>query len=562
MMERIFQIFSDISFFHINMLFILGLALFGGTVGGRIFQKMKIPQVVGYIVIGVILGRSGFNIIDAVSMKTLQPFSYFALGLIGFMIGGELSAKVIAKYGKKFVAILLFEGLASFAFVAIAVGVAGTYLTKDASFSWSLGLLLGAIASATDAASTTDVLWEYRTRGPLTTTVFGIVALDDALALLLFAVTASITTKIIGASEESVVLAILHPLYEIGGAIFVGLVSGSILVNLLKKYEDRERVLAFLIGTVLFVLGLSLAINVSMLLAAMVLGAVVVNGVPQISKRVFKLVEEIAPPIFILFFVFVGAKLDFGHITPFAIALIVIYLIGRTAGKMLGAFVGARTSKSSTAVQKYLPFCLFSQAGVAIGLSIVAAHILPPEMGNIVVIVITTTTFFVQMIGPPCVKYAIEKAGEVGLNITEEDLIDETRISELLDTDFPLIKENATLDEILDIFCNHLYSYYPVVDKDKRLKGVVGVESMRQAFMYKDLGNFVIAADIMEFTSFQVSSEASAMEAKKIFDGYHLDFLPVTNKDGDVVGCVEERIFYQLISRKMIEAERKAGLLE
>jgi len=299
-----------------------------------------------------------------------------------------------------------------------------------------------------------------------------------------------------------------------------------------------------------------------MLLAAMVLGVVVVNGVPQISKRVFKLAEEVTPPIFILFFVFVGAKLDFESITPLTVVLVVLYLVGRTAGKMAGAFVGARISKSSNVVQKYLPFCLFSQAGVAIGLSIVAAHILPPEMGSVVVLVITTTTFIVQLIGPPCVKYAITKAGEVGLNITEEDLIEKTKIEELLDVDFPLIRENTTLAEILDIFCNNPYSYYPVVDKDKKLKGIVGVESMRQAFTYKDIGGVAIAADIMESISFQVSSEDSAVEAKKLFDGCHLDFLPVTDKSGCVVGCIEERIFYQLISRKMIEAEKKAGLLE
>ena len=311
MLEKIYDILSNISFFHINMLFILGLALFGGTIGGRLFQKMKIPQVVGYIVIGIILGPMGIRIIDAEMIDVLQPLTYFALGLIGFMIGGELKRNVIARYGKQFLYILLSEGLFSFTLVTVAVGLFGSYFLNNASLGWGLGLLFGSIASATAPAATTDVLWEYRTRGPLTTTIFGIIALDDALALLLFSISASFATKIMGAAQGSLLLTILHPVYEIGGAVLIGFVAGKILVKLLHKYTQQDRVLALLIGIVLFVLGLSLAIDVSMLLASMVLGAVVVNGAPNISKDIFKLLEGFTPPIFILFFVFIGAKLNF-----------------------------------------------------------------------------------------------------------------------------------------------------------------------------------------------------------------------------------------------------------
>ncbi len=561
MIEKIVHILSGISFFHINMLFVLGLALFGGTIGGRLFQKMKIPQVVGYIAIGILLGPTGIKVIDHEMVTALQPFTYFALGLIGFMIGGELKRSVLAKYGKQFLTILLCEGLFSFVLVTVSFGLIGSYLLGNAQIGWGLGLLFGSIASATAPAATTDVLWEYRTRGPLTTTIFGIVALDDALALLLFAISASFATKIMGTAQDSLWVAILHPLYEIGGAILIGAVSGKIFVKLLHRYTQKDRMLAFLIGIVLFVLGLALAVDVSMLLASMVLGTVVANGAPNISKNVFKILESFTPPIFILFFVFIGAKLNFSQITPLIVGFILIYLISRTVGKMSGAFLGGCISKAPKTVTKYLPLCLFSQAGVAIGLSIVAAHLLPEDLGNVIIIVITSTTFIVQLIGPSCIKYAVSKSGEIGLNITEEDIIQKIRIKDLLESDTPSIKENTPLDEILKDFSEYPYFYYPVVGSDNKLKGIISIDSVRQIFRDKDVSDFILADDILEPVNIKINSSATGAEAKRLFDKYHVDFIPVVDENDVVIGGLEERMFYRFIARKQLDIEQKAHAL-
>lgn len=561
MLEKIYHILSNVSFFHVNMLIILGIALFGGTVGGRLFQKMKVPQVVGYIVIGIFLGPSVTRIIDSEMTQALQPLTYFALGLIGFMVGGELKRDVLLRYGKQFFCILLSEGLFTFILVTVAFGSLGQVFFQDAALGWGLGLLFGSIASATAPAATTDVLWEYRARGPLTTTIFGIVALDDALALLLFAVSASFATKIIGMSHESLLAAIIHPIYEIGGAVLIGFVSGKVLVKILHKYTEQERILAFLIGIVLFVLGLSLAVGVSMLLASMVLGAVVVNGAPHISKGVFKILGSFTPPIFILFFVFIGAKLNFAQIDLLVVGLVALYLVTRTAGKMLGAFFGASISGAPATVRKYLPFCLFSQAGVAIGLSIVAAQLLPEHLGNIVIVVITSTTFVVQIIGPFCVKFGITKAGEVGLNITEEDIIASVRVSDILDKKAPFIKENTPLNEILQNFSDYPYFYYPVIGEDQKLKGIISIDSVRQIFRDKDISDVIIADDILEPVKVKILDTASGTEAKELFDRYHVDFIPVVDKEGRVAGMLEERIFYGIIARRQLEVEQKAHLL-
>ena len=163
-----------------------------GSFGGRLFQKLKIPQVVGYIVIGIIIGSSGFKILGDKLINSLDPINTIALSLIGFLVGAELKVDVIKKYGKQFVGILLGETTVPFFVVAVLVGGATFIITKTATYSLSLGLLLGAICTATAPAATTDVLKEYRTKGPVTTTTLGIVAMDDGFALIAYTIATAI----------------------------------------------------------------------------------------------------------------------------------------------------------------------------------------------------------------------------------------------------------------------------------------------------------------------------------------------------------------------------------
>ncbi len=561
MLEEASQIFTQGSFFDLNILLLLGVALFGGTIGGRLFQKLKVPQVVGYIMIGIIAGQSGFNIIDKDMIGILQPFNYFALGLIGFAIGGELKKDVFRRYGKQFLVILLSEGLAAFIFVFLLVGILGTLFFGSGVYFWVLGLLLGAIASATAPAATTDVLWEYKTRGPLTTTVLGIVAMDDGLALMFFAVASSIAAKILGQSTAGFWAMVSHPLYEIGGAILVGTLAGAGLSRMIRKYGERERILAFSLGAVLFVLGLSLAIKVDMLLAAMTLGVVVVNCVPRMSKEVFNLVSAFAAPIYVLFFVLIGAKLNLHNMTLSVIAVASVYLIGRTLGKMVGASLGARLSGASQSVRRYLPFCLFSQAGVAIGLSIVAYHAFPGDIGSSIVIIVTASTFVVQLLGPTAVKYAVEKAEEVGLNVTEEDILQKAKVEEVMDKDHPLMYKNIPLTDILDIFSQHECLYYPVVETDDTLAGVITVESIRRSFQYHDLGHVFVAHDIMDSAGVDISPNVSISEAREIMDKCNLDYLPVVTEGKYVAGVLQRHMLNRFVSTKMIELEQKVASL-
>ncbi|HKL21672.1 MAG TPA: cation:proton antiporter, partial [Tichowtungia sp.] len=186
-----------------GLLTIIGLCIFLGVIGAWLFQKLRIPQVVGYIVIGVLIGQSGFQLVDQADILALRPFNLFALGLIGFLVGGELHGSIFKKYGKQFTAILLGEGLAAFLLVGISCTLIVQMICHDWIVSLAAGTVFGAIASATDPASTIDVLWEYRTAGVLSTAIVAIVALDDALAMTLYGIGTS-TAQMLTSGEGSI----------------------------------------------------------------------------------------------------------------------------------------------------------------------------------------------------------------------------------------------------------------------------------------------------------------------------------------------------------------------
>jgi len=560
--DQVLNLLSKLSHTHLNILVLLGLALFGGTFGGRLFQRLRIPQVVGYIAVGILLGQTGANIVNEQVLESFQLFNYFALGLIGFTIGGELKKDTFLKYGKQIIYVLLFEGIAAFVLVTVLVGVVGSLLLDNSSMAWALGLLLGAIASATAPAATTNVLWEYKAKGPLTTTVLGIVAMDDGLALLLFAVASSIAGLILGNGSTSLLGTFISPIYEIMGSLFIGGFSGFILSKILDKHSEEDRVLAFSIGIVLLALGIALLLDFDILLASMSLGVTVVNLTPRKSQDMFKLLRGFTPPIYVLFFVLVGAELNLSYMSIPLVVIALIYLMGRTAGKMAGASLGARFSNASKTVRKYLPLCLFSQAGVAIGLSILAGHMFPGEVSNAIVIIIISTVFVLELTGPTFVKMAVTKAGETGLNVTEEDLIKKSRVRDIMDKNPPLIYENMCLNRILEVFTNHDNLYYPVVNKDRSLMGIISIDHLKKTFMLSGLDDVLLAYDLMEPVIAVAHPDTPMPEARDEMARNHVECVPVVSKENKLLGFIESRSIQRLISKKIAELEKKSRDLE
>ena len=550
---------------HLPILLAIGLAVVFGTIGAKLFQRLRIPQVVGYIAIGFVAGRSVLDILDEQTVQDLQPFTFFALGVIGFMVGGELRLESFRRYGRSFLTILLSEGLMAFVFVGIVTSLGAWALTGNPRMSVALGIVLGAISSATAPAATVDVLWEYKTRGRLTTTVLAIVALDDGLSLLLYALAASLAGVLLGSAHGGALTLMGGVAYELSGAALLGVGAAVLLNFILRHVEDPDKTLPFTIGSLALVIGLARALRVDLILSTMSLGAFLVNLAPRRSRRAFDTIQAVVSPIYVLFFVIVGARLYIARMPAWLWMIAGLYVLGRTGGKMLGAYLGAVWSRAPAKIRKYLGLCLFSQAGVAIGLAVLAGDSFPAEMGEVIVAVVTATTFLVQIIGPPCVKLAAARAGEGGLNVTEEDLLRSYKVSDMVDPSVPTLRTTTPLEEIVRIVGATDATSYPVVDAEGRLLGVVTMNQLRRTFLEGELSKLLVAYDLMEPPPEPITADLSLSEGLARMRQLDLDYLPVvaegTGRDGGgkLLGVLDQATVRHRLSQEVI---RRAQLAE
>ncbi|MFO7936609.1 MAG: cation:proton antiporter [Kiritimatiellia bacterium] len=554
---------------HINFLLLTGVALFGGTLGARIFKKIHFPQVVGYIVIGLILGESMFSLIDHATIRMMSPFNCFALGIIGFMIGGELKLSLFKKFGRQFMIILLAEGMGAFLVVSVLSFLVMMLLNLVGliEFSWKvslgLALLLGAISSATAPAATVDVLWESRAGGPLTTSVMALVAMDDGLALLLYGLCSSISSAFFGGGEVSVLRSLGMPVLAMGGSVMLGGFCGLVLNYMIRRLRDQDNALTFTIGAVFIVIGGTRLLELDPILASMSLGMTLVNLAPRRSTSAFELVEKFAPPIYVLFFVLVGARMKLEHMEFWVVVIALVYLVGRTAGKILGSRFGAGWAKAPDPVRKYLGLCLFSQAGVAIGLSILASQQFTGELayvGQTIVIVVTSSTFLVQLIGPPCVKFAVHKAGEAGINITVEDLIASYTVKDVMDKQLIVIDEFTPLSKILDVFSENDALCYPVVNRASAFAGVISFQDIKNTLTQNDLHMLLVAHDLMEPLNESAFLDDPLPEILERMKSTQLDYMPVfENADNRrLIGFLDRSRIMQAATTEILRRERKA----
>jgi Kef-type K+ transport system membrane component KefB len=486
----------------IGVLLILGLSVFGGILGASIFQRLRIPQVVGYIAAGVALGDTGLGVVSTDDIAALSSLNLFALAIIGFLVGSELKSETLRRYGKQFLFILLGEGLAAFVLVTLLTGVCVYFVTGSTAAAMGAGVVLGAIASATDPASTMDVLWEYRTRGVLTTTLVAIVALDDALAMALYGLGTAVA-QIITGGGASFGQEIAKVSIELFGAIGLGAAAGLLLVYIVRWLHSIERSLALTIGTILLIMGMAVRFNMDLILATMTAGLVLVNFAPRHSQELFSLVRSFSAPIYVLFFVLVGARLSLGAMPLWLWIIVALYVIGRSGGKIAGAWYGARLSKAEPVVQKYTGVGLFAQGGIAVGLAIMASQHLGDipvtetmMLGDMIIFTVTATTLVVQILGPPLIKWAVKRADEVGRNVTEEDVVESLTVADVMQRDFMHVDENLPLTGVFDILSTHDQLIYPVVNQKNHLTGLMAFEGLKDVVASQDTWPWLVAADV------------------------------------------------------------------
>jgi len=390
---------------------IIGIAIVVGFLSSKLFLKIKLPAVAAYVFIGVLIGPSFLNIFHENMLTGIAVVNDFALGVVAFMIGGELRWKNLKKIGKSVFSIVILEAL--FAFIIV------TFSIEAMTHNLPLALILGAISAATAPAATVMVIQELRARGPFTQTLLAVVAIDDAIALIIFSFASAIArTLITKASRFNLSAVALHAGYEIGASVVVGVLVGVFVMFMIRKFNSKEDLFIIWLGSFFVLAGLAEQSDFSLLLACMSFGVFLINVAPTESMRILKTLNNQTPPLFIAFFVTAGAHLNFTLIySIWKMAL--VYTIARIAGKIIGASIGATIGKAEASVKKYLGYGLISQVGVAIGLSLIVASKFSTYgwegqyIANVVVHLLLSTTVITELIGPLLTQRALIKAGEV-----------------------------------------------------------------------------------------------------------------------------------------------------
>ena len=393
-----------------STLLYLAIMIFTGMLFGRLAKLVRLPNVTGYLVGGLIIGPSVLNLIPADALNGMNLISDVALGFIAFSIGNEFKISYFKRVGATPIVIAILESLLAVIFVVIGLLIAGCSLP--------FSLVLGSIAAATAPAATIMVIKQYKAKGPMTETLLSVVAIDDATALIFFGICVAIAGALEG-SGTSLGQALLSPLIEILGAVVVGFVLGLLFLIPMRWFKKDGNRLSLTIGFVLVTVAISMAefdvggvhIGFSSLLVCMMLGTVFCNLCP-LSADLMEKADRWTSPLFALFFVVSGAELELHVFTEAAIVGIgVVYILFRSLGKYYGSLISTRLTHCAPPVCKYLGITLLPQAGVALGMCITARQ-LGPE-GDLIRNITLFAVLIYELVGPVLTKQALTKAGDI-----------------------------------------------------------------------------------------------------------------------------------------------------
>jgi Kef-type K+ transport system membrane component KefB len=397
-------------------LFYLGILILCGYAGGRVAHALNLPRISGYIFAGMLLSPSTTGILGADILENdLSLITDIALGIIAFSIGGTLKFDKLKKLGQVIVVIAFVQAfvvafLVSASVILIFPHLPGAGIEPGNSLI-AVGILLGAICAATAPAAVLGVVHEYKSKGPMTTVLLGVITLDDGITLVLFSMAAGIAGGLGGKGASLVQIGLVEPGKEIGAALLIGAVAGVLLRLAVPIIRRRKALLGLILGTILLTSGIALTLHTSSLLACMTLGLVLVNTMSQ-PEPWLDVIETIEEPLFAMFFVLAGAHLKIDALAA-AGTLAAVIITVRTVGKLGGAYLGGVLSTASDSVKKYLPMGLLPQAGVSIGLVLAAKEYVGDlSAARIMVNAILASVIINELISPLLVKTALIKSGE------------------------------------------------------------------------------------------------------------------------------------------------------
>ena len=407
-------------------LLVISVALSAGLFMSRVVKPLKLPAVTGYLVAGILigpyclglLGIKGLGFTSTEEVSAMSIINDVALGFIAFAIGDEFRLSQLKKTGKQATVIGIFQAVLTTLLVdAVLIGL--HFVLGEDKLPLSTAIILGAIASATAPAATLMVVRQYKAKGKLTSLLLPIVALDDAVGLIIFAVSLGIA-KTLHNGDLSLTSVLVDPLLEIFLSLIMGAVIGYVLSFCEKFFRSNTKRQALVVTAIFLAVALSklkytvgsVHIGFSPLLVCMMLGTIFCN-VCDFSPELMEKTDKWTAPIFILFFVLSGAELEFSVFGDLAVVGIgIVYIISRSLGKYLGARVSAGFVKCESHIKKYLGITLLPQAGVALGMSITVMAELGSE-GTIIRNIVLFGVLIYELFGPLMTKNALMRAGEI-----------------------------------------------------------------------------------------------------------------------------------------------------
>jgi Kef-type K+ transport system membrane component KefB len=398
---------------EMNLILAIGIMIIVGFFGGMIANRLKFPRITGYIIIGVLLSPSLLNIISVETIENLDIITDIALGIIAFLIGGSLRLEPLRKLGRSIVWITAFQSLGAWLIVTLLLVFLSPLILSIPNATWSqtyfpMAFIIGAISAATAPAAIMAIINGYRAKGPFTTTLLAVVAFDDAIAVIAFAIALGISQSLVNSGGISLYQMLGVPFLYIAESIAIGIFFGFALIYIAKLGRRRELLLVLVFGMIMLSIGVTNLLGVSAILASMVAGFIVVNKARE--NEMFLAVEGIEDVIFAMFFVLAGLHFDLSVMRVAGILALLI-ILGRFSGKYFGARAGATISHASGEVKKYLGLALLPKAGVTIGLVLLAKRAFP-TFGAIMVNAVLASVIINELIAPLLTKYALFKAGE------------------------------------------------------------------------------------------------------------------------------------------------------
>lgn len=370
---------------------------------GHLVKFLRIPEVTGYILAGIIVGPSVLGWIDEQNLTSLSVFSEIALALILFSIGSVFELRLFRQIGRSVVRVTIIESLSVAALVMVAMLLTGQ--------PWQIAILLGVIAMETGAASTLMVLREYNASGPFSQTLTGVIAINNLLCLGLFLLLSGILqlTGFVGDANTSAYEILYIVIWQLLGSMALGYLVGLLLSAWATRVVEQGETLILLVGCLLLCAGLSIVLNLSTLVVSLTLGATVANYSAN-TGRLAQVQSHTDPPFYAVFFVIAGAHLQLGLLKSLGIVGIA-YILARAIGKIGGAYLGVRRAQLPRIYEGRLGFALLAHAGLAIGLVLSFTHNFP-ELGSRLSAIVLGAILVYEVIGPVSVRNVLLRSGE------------------------------------------------------------------------------------------------------------------------------------------------------